>query len=344
MHLSGYWYSPKNSKRHTASIDKLQDALYLSVDGQESRAINIQNLSLTDRVGSANRRIIFSDGAFFETRDNDTVDALFNKKDHIHNLESRWQWVVSAVVLFFVIAFATVRVGLPWASKEVAYALPIYVNEKVSSGTLEFLDEYIFDESELSQAQQKQTHTQFNVLIEALGDNEFNYRLYIRKMEGQSNAFSLPFGEIILTDKLLQIAENTEQIDSILLHEIGHIKHRHSLQQVVYSSLISTAISVMTSDLTVLEDLLVVMPVFLVESSYSRAHEYEADVFLFDKMIKLNKDPIHFANILSKITQGDEINDDLEKTIGYFSSHPETSQRIENAARKSQEFLRGADY
>lgn len=338
MKVVGYWHASNSSERAVANIDKLEGGLYLSIDEQESKLINLSDFVLSDRVGSANRRIIFSDGSVFETQDNDAIDILFNNKDLSHRLESDWKWAVSAVVLFLVIGFVTVRVGFPWASKEVAYALPIYINEKLSEGTLEFLDEYILDESELSQAKQQDVYQNFDQLITSLKDKEFNYRLHIRKMGEEANAFSLPSGEVILTDGLLRTAENTEQIDAILLHEIGHVKYRHGLQQVVHSSLISTAISMMTSDLTVLEDLLVVMPVFLVESSYSRSHEYEADEFLFDNMNQLNKDPIHFANILNAITKDDEIDDNLEESIKYFSSHPETLDRINNAKEKSKQF------
>jgi Zn-dependent protease with chaperone function len=336
MKVVGYWYAPNSAKRNTANINELEGKFYLSIDRQNPKVINPLDFVLSDRVGSANRRVVFSDGSFFETQDNDAVDVLFSHKDIVHSLESKWKWAISAVILFLVIGFTTVRVGFPWASKEIAYAIPININEKLSEGTLEFLDEYIFEKSNLSQAQQDETYRNFNRLVETLADKEFNYRLYIRKM-GQANALSLPSGEIILTDELLKTAENTDQINAILLHEIGHVKHRHGLQQVVHSSLISTAISMMTSDLTVLEDLLVVMPVFLVESHYSRSHEYEADSFLFDKMIKLEIDPIHFANILGKITK----DDDLEKSMQYFSSHPETLERINNAKKKSKQFMLG---
>ncbi|MBT4123514.1 MAG: M48 family metallopeptidase [Candidatus Ruthia sp.] len=338
MKVVGYWYASNSSKRNVANIDKLEGGLYLSIDEQESKLINLSDFVLSDRVGSANRRIVFSDGSVFETQDNDAIDVLFNNKDLFHRLESKWKWAVSAVVLFLVIGLVIVRVGFPWASKEIAYALPIYINEKLSKGTLEFLDEYILDESELSQAQQQDAYRDFDQLVSSIKDKEFHYKLHIRKMGEEANAFSLPSGEIILTDGLLQTAENTEQIDAILLHEIGHVKYRHGLQQVVHSSLISTAISMMTSDLTVLEDLLVVMPVFLVESSYSRSHEYEADEFLFDNMTQLNKDPIHFANILDAITRVDEIDDNLEESIKYFSSHPETKKRINNAMDRSKQY------
>ena len=337
MKVFGYWYAPDNAKRSTASIDKIEGDFHMLVDGREFEDFDFSELVLSDRIGSANRRITFSDGSIFETSNNDAIDVLFNNKSRIHGLESKWRWVISAVILFLVIGFSTVRVGFPWASKEIAYAVPININERLSKGTLEFLDEYIFEKSNLSQAQQDEAYSNFYRLVDALEDKEFNYKLYIRKM-GQDNALSLPSGEIILTDELLKTAENTDQINAILLHEIGHVKHRHSLQQVVHSSLISTAISMMTSDLTVLEDLLVVMPVFLVESHYSRSHEYEADNFLFDKMIELGIDPIHFASILDEITKGDEIDDELEKSIKYFSSHPETLERINNAREKSKQF------
>lgn len=341
MDVVGYWYAPNNAKRSAASIDKIEGRLHLFVDERQSENFDFSNLVLSDRIGSANRKITFSDGSIFETSDNDGIDVLFNNTSLIHSLESKWRWAVSAVILFLVVGFTTVRIGFPWASKEIAYALPIYVNEKLSEGTLEFLDEYLLDESDLPQAQQDEVYKNFYKLVDALEDKEFNYRLHIRKMGQESNAFSLPSGEIILTDELLKTAENKEQIDSILLHEIGHVKYRHGLQQVVHSSLISTAISMMTSDLTVLEDLLVVMPVFLVESNYSRSHEYEADNFLFGKMIELDMDPIHFANILGEITKDDGIDDNLEKSIQYFSSHPETLERINNAKKQSKQFRLG---
>lgn len=339
MQITGYWYAPNSAKRNTASIDKLKNKIYLSIDGQDVEEIHRSSLTFSDRIGSANRRIIFADGSVFETQDNSKVDALFhNKTEPIHNLENRWQWVFSSVILFIILGLITVRIGFPWASKEIAYALPIYVNEKLSEGTLDFLDEYILNESELSQSKQEEVYKNFSKLVESLGDDEFDYRLHIRKMGDEANAFSLPSGEIILTDELLRIADNIEQIDSILLHEIGHVKYRHGLQQVVHSSLISTAISMMTSDLTVLEDLLVVMPVFLIESHYSRSHEYEADEFLFDNMARLKKDPVHFANILNKITKNGGVDDELEESMQYFFSHPETEKRIDNAKNRSKEF------
>lgn len=343
MQLDGFWYAHNQSKRLPASINKTDTGDYFLNIEEQTLQINTSKIQISTRLGSSNRRINFTDGAVFETMDNDTVDAMFvhliSKKSNIlHRLESRWRWVGISVILIIVLGFVTVRFGFPWASKQIAYALPSYINEQLSTSTLELLDEYLFEKSDLSPQQQNAIQANFNQLTANLEDGEFNYQLHIRKMGEESNAFSLPSGDIILTDALLLTANNAEQINSILLHEIGHVEHRHGLQQVVYSSLISTAISMMTSDLTVLEDLLVVMPVFLVESSYSRAHEYEADDFVFEKMLELNQDPIHFANILDMITSNDDIDDDLEKSIQYFSSHPETVKRIENARKKSAEY------
>jgi len=92
MKASGYWFAANSAKRNNANIDKLKGEFYLSIDGQESKVISRTGFVLSDRVGSANRRITFSDGSIFETQNNDAIDALFNNKDLAHSLESKWKW------------------------------------------------------------------------------------------------------------------------------------------------------------------------------------------------------------------------------------------------------------
>jgi len=221
-----------------------------------------------------------------------------------------------------------------------AFIVPSKVNETISSGGMRLLDQKWFKPSELNDVKKNEIRKSFTDLINTFLNSEFDYKLYFRKI-GDANAFSLPAGEIIITDELVRLAENPEQINAILLHEIGHVHHRHVMQQVIRSSLISVVISMATSDLSVLEDLVVVLPVFVLESGYSQADEIEADAYMFEHMARLQMDPIHFANLMQIITQ--DIPNIDGTSLKYFSSHPETSKRIENAIRKSKEFLGDGD-
>ncbi len=47
------------------------------------------------------------------------------------------------------------------------------------------------------------------------------------------NAFALPSGTIILTDELVDIAgDDNDMVLAVLAHEIGHVDKKHSLRQI----------------------------------------------------------------------------------------------------------------
>jgi Zn-dependent protease with chaperone function len=47
-----------------------------------------------------------------------------------------------------------------------------------------------------------------------------------------ANAFALPGGTVIATDQFIQLSENDDEIIAVLAHEIGHVRHQHSLRQI----------------------------------------------------------------------------------------------------------------
>ena len=343
MTLEGYFYESGSAHRRLATFNVEGIDFNLMVGDESIKSGELSELDFSERIGNTPRRVVFKDGSVFETQDNNKIDevAFVGGNRHgisrlVQMLESKWRWALTSIVFLLVLGYFITSVMLPWAGRELAFVVPIKVNETISSGGMRLLDQRWFEPSELSDDKKNEIRVSFKDLIDALPNSEFNYKLYFRNI-GEANAFSLPGGEIILTDELVRLSENPEQITAILLHEIGHVRHRHVMQQLIRSSLISIAISMATSDLTALEDLVVVLPVFVLESGYSQADEIEADTYMFDNMASLQMNPIHFANIIQIITQ-DKYNID-DTALKYFASHPETSKRIENAIRKSKEFL-----
>jgi len=172
--------------------------------------------------------------------------------------------------------------------------------------------------------------------------------------DGLANAFALPSGEIVITDRLLSLAKSQDEIDAILLHEIGHVLHRHSMRQVIQSSALTVALILVTGDVSAIEEWTIALPGFLLESNYSRDFESEADVYAFERMLKMRKDPNSFGTMLSRIVNddGDETDDDKnteevddeedeESEAGwtkYLSSHPASEDRIHQAEEYSRRF------
>lgn len=165
-------------------------------------------------------------------------------------------------------------------------------------------------------------------------------------MVGVANAFALPSGEIVITDSLIALAKNQAEIDSILLHEMGHVEYRHSLRQLIESSALSLGVLLIIGDPSALNSLLIGLPTFLVNNHYSRTHESEADEYAFKKMLKAKIDPIVFSHIMDRLekqglTEAEikELEDDNGSNVSeYLSTHPNTVERMQNAKRYSEQY------
>ncbi|MDM8567986.1 M48 family metallopeptidase, partial [Thiotrichales bacterium HSG1] len=180
---------------------------------------------------------------------------------------------------------------------------------------------------------------------------QFNYRLYFRQLKDMPNAFALPSGQIIITDQLVKMADSQQEIDSILLHEIGHVVHRHGLQQIIHGSIVTLIITMFAGDATAVEEMIVALPAFLLESHYSRGNESEADEFAFKQMVELGIDPIYFATMFEKmlaskddLKQNDDdakSKDESDKDYGKFlSTHPSSPSRIQRAREYSDKYFK----
>lgn len=170
---------------------------------------------------------------------------------------------------------------------------------------------------------------------------------------GIPNAFALPSGDIILTDKFVELSQSQQEIDSVLLHEMGHVVERHSLEIIIESTILATAVMVLTGDSSTIADMGIGIGSLLVTTNYIRAHEAEADEFAFKTMLRAGIDPQAFSQIMQRITAYDLNTQDRKtksqqqnkksnrKLSDYLATHPSTEQRIKEAQRYSDCFKKG---
>jgi Zn-dependent protease with chaperone function len=270
-----------------------------------------------------------------------------------------------ALIITIASSFSFVRWGLPAITYAVADALPHSVNEMISEGTLEFLDRFIFDETQVTEQQQALITERFNELVQRVdsSDEEVNYQLYFRAWGSKEdsveipNALALPSGEIVLTDKFIELTSSQDEIDSVLLHEIGHVQHRHSLKMAIHGAIVATLVTVIAGDASGLADMGIGVGSLLVTTHYSRKHESEADYFAFTNMLALNIDPSAFASIMGKMqtymseqqpqkskaaSAENEARETSEGSVlDYLDSHPKTQVRVEQAERFAQCYQQG---
>ena len=353
--IKGWLYPVDSAARSRAALIANGDLFTVTSDSLAPVTGSIQELVVSQRVGNIPRKIRLPDRSLFETTDNDAVDAILDTTGHkaqragiLHILESRWQWIALALLATLLTGFAIVHWGMPWASRELAFAMPARATGIISAQTLDLLDQLVLEESALPAEEQQRIRQRFETALLPLQHKDFTYRLHFRSMSDIPNAFALPAGDIIITDRLIELAESQEEIDSVLLHEIGHVIHRHGLQQALHSSFLTVAIIMISGDATATSSIVVALPVFLLESHYSRENETEADHYAFERMMEAGIDPVHFSTIMEKISSApksdskdntsiSDVRNDAEP-LKYLSTHPTTPERVLQAEKYSREF------
>jgi len=349
MKLQGEWHPARTSQRYPAELRIISTVYHLTVTDMPLITGACEQLHISQRVGNIPRRFIFPDHSVFITTDNAAVDTWLSNTEHsnrtLYVLESRWRWVLGSLVLTAALVFSGVQWGLPWLSQQIAETLPDKVNSALASGSLQLLDASLLEPSDLPIKQQQAIREHFQRL--PLPDTNFRYTLHFRhwpdtsqeseQNNGVANALALPSGDIVVTDRLVLLAANQQELDAVLLHEIGHVEYRHGLRQTLQSlGLVGIVTLVMGNETTLLPDIAPAMTVFLLENHYSQDFEREADRFALQRMQTLGISPRHFAQMMRRIGNAAGETGERQPSISnYFSTHPPTAERIQQAQKIS---------
>lgn len=144
------------------------------------------------------------------------------------------------------------------------------------------------------------------------------------------NAFALPGGRVYLFNGLLRKAENVDEIAGVLAHELGHLKHRDSVREMIHNGGSSFLIGLLFGDVTG-AGAVVFASRTLVTASYSRDAEQNADTFAIDVMHRLGRPTRPMGELMFRVTgkQGD-------KLPSFLGSHPLTEDRLQRMAAEDR--------
>lgn len=337
MILAGH-YSPAGQSSHCPARLELGDDGRVSIVGSgvdgERVPFEFGALDVSDRLGNTTRLINFPDGGCFETNDNSSVDQWLSKvapmrlAGILHMLESKLRFAVPALVLVVAFCYGFATFALPWLSGRAAYALPVSVCHSLGQGTYGVLEEHFLTTSNLSVKRQRALQALFKRYAPV--GSGFQYSLHFSGGENLgANALALADGSIIVTDELVELASNDLEIVGVLLHEIGHVEKRHGLKSAIQSSALTLIMVSVFGDINSASSLLATLPTVLMQSSYSRGMESEADRFAVGYMLRHDLDAVPFIDMLEKL-QGD---DEHFAVLKYVTSHPMGEDRLEPLRR-----------
>jgi len=245
----------------------------------------------------------------------------------LHQVEKNWSLVLVSVLVLACLGWVVIRHGLPWAARKIAYALPADITKKLCSETLEAFDKTMFQPSQLPAERRTALQRKFREFLKQAGD-PVAYRIEFRHSEVfGANAFALPSGDIVITDGLVELAEDDQEILGVLAHECGHVVNRHALRSVLQNSTVFVVIALVTGDVSSATAFGGALPAYLMQSKFSREFETEADLHAVKMFLAAHLDPVHLANILGRLSS--KSHDSLGKALSYISTHPPTVERIE---------------
>ncbi|NVK17328.1 MAG: M48 family metallopeptidase [Methylocystaceae bacterium] len=134
------------------------------------------------------------------------------------------------------------------------------------------------------------------------------------------NAFATPGQEVVLMRGLIDKAQSAEEVIGVLAHELGHVDHRHPMQAALRGASLTFLMTALSGGNVI--DLAALMA----ETSYSRDHEREADLYALNALKREGISTKGLADFFEKL---DEQNHALESVLQLVSTHPMSAERAE---------------
>ena len=332
MSLPANYYDGKSTRRHAVVF--LLEGNHIRISGEGvQREAGLHELRISEPMGNAPRLVTFPDGAFCEIHDHAGLGALLQQTGFQDHFVVRWQysprWIAVSIVLCLAVFLAGYRWGLPWVSEKLAKDIPEIVLQSVSDQVLASLDSHFLAPSKLSLTRQETLSARFAALSPPPG-NPVAHRVVFRANRAmRANAFALPSGTIILTDDLVTLSANDNELMGVLAHELGHVQARHGMRLVIQGSIVGIITAWFIGDIS---SAIAAAPAALLQANYSREFEREADEFAARMLENNGISAQCLADILLQMekTNPETATSKHSATFShYLASHPATTERLE---------------
>lgn len=249
--------------------------------------------------------------------------------------QQSWRWTWLATVVLLLVGSMAYWWGLPAAARVIAPWIPHAVDKQIGQTGLQALDDHLLEPSALPAATQQRWRQRFAQALHreatwsSLAEAGPALTLHFRKGRIGPNALALPDGSIVVTDELVALLQDREDVLlGVLGHEAGHVRLRHSMRELIQTTLLGAATSVALGDFSAL---LSNAPVLLGHMAYSRDLEREADDMAIHFLRANGIRPSVMAVLFERLAKQDKPapHDQGPSLLGIaFSSHPADAERV----------------
>ena len=235
--------------------------------------------------------------------------------------------MIIALAVIAALLVATYWLAFPIVVRVVAAGVPRSALEAIGSQTLASLDEGLLEPTTLPAPRQQEIASAFGRLS-LPPEIATHTRIEFRRSEALgANALALPSGVVVVTDGLVALAEDTDDVVAVLAHEVGHLEGHHSMRAIVQSTLVSGLITLVAGDVSALA---AAAPAALLNARYSRSLEREADGYAVHALRATGVQPTRLADMLERMEaeHAKAGRDGPEGMFSYLSTHPTTDERL----------------
>jgi predicted Zn-dependent protease len=182
--------------------------------------------------------------------------------------------------------------------------------------------------------------------LAAVSDRKLPYEFAVLN-DSTPNAWALPGGKIAVNRGLLLELNNEAELAAVLGHEIVHAAARHGAKGiergvVLQGVLLAAGVATRDSDYSQLAVGGAAIGANLLNQSYSRDAELEADYYGMSYMAQAGYDPLAAVGLQETFVRLSK--DRKENWLsGLFASHPPSAERVEKNRQRAQELGNGGE-
>jgi len=152
-----------------------------------------------------------------------------------------------------------------------------------------------------------------------IADSSITLHILVRD---EVNAVALPDRHLVLYTAMIRYCNSPEELAGVLAHEISHIQHGHILKRLRREVGVSMLTALAGGEAS--GEIVRQTTRLLTSSAFDREMETDADNSAVHMMAKAGIDPVHFADLLFRLSQ-EKMN--VPKRFEWISSHPNTQER-----------------
>jgi beta-barrel assembly-enhancing protease len=170
-------------------------------------------------------------------------------------------------------------------------------------------------------------------LFKAIPGNRYDFKIHIIE-DSAVNAFAMPGGLIGIHTGLILTADSPEELAGVLAHEVSHVTHQHTFRSIISGAGLLILVKALFGDMTGILAIIADNGQFLLNRSYSRHYERDADKTGLAYLLAAAINPKGSLTIIQKLKTIEERRLEgtgMEKIPGrltLLSTHPATDERI----------------